>query len=73
MLPDESLDLGHLTAIEAIVRAQLNGHEPELRFVTRGLHMNVRRFPALVAKEEELIPADAQDYWHSTIPILPAP
>src|SRR4051794_14244326 len=47
---DEVPDLNELPTIEPIIGRQSHGHQPELRFITAGFGVDVRRLSAFVAE-----------------------
>src|SRR2546426_12073733 len=71
---DDSANRVQFVGAEAVTSGQLDRFEPELAGTALSLHVYVRRFIAVEAREEEPIrPRDALDSWHSeTSPLVPS-
>lgn len=70
MLANEPLDLTELVARKPSISFQLNGVEPELRFVSVSTYVNVRRFVQdIVRVEVKLIRTDSENRRHAGIKI----
>jgi hypothetical protein len=64
--PDDSANHVQFVGAETVAPSQLDRFEPELAGAALALHVDVRRFIAVKAREEEPIrPRDALDSWHS--------
>ena len=63
---DDSANPIQLSGAEAVITGKSKRLKPEFAGLVLALYMNVRRFIAVKAREEEPIrPGDTSDSWHS--------